>query len=188
MQRLCLVGVLACALMAVPAGASTFVAMSGGELVGQSDAVVVGEVLYTYSYWNAEGTMIFTDAVVHVRESIVGKASGLVSVRTPGGTVADYRVDAHGFPAFRPGQSQVLFLHRTPEGLMEVTGFQQGQYRVVTRSDGVEVAVPALRGVRLLTPGGQAAPAPRAMRLENLKQSIRAEAAGLGIGAHPRVK
>jgi hypothetical protein len=26
------------------------------------------------------------------------------------------------------------------------------------------------------------------MRLEDLKQSIRAQAAGLGIGAHPRVK
>lgn len=186
MKHLSLVGALVCALMAAPVGASTFVAMNGAELVSQSDAVVVGEVLYTYSYWNSEATMIFTDAVVHVREAIVGNASGLVSVRTPGGTVADYRVEAHGFPAFGAGQTQVLYLHRTPEGQMAVTGFQQGQYRVVTRSDGAEVAVPALEGVRLLTANGQAAPRPRALPLETLKASIRAEAAGLD--RNPRVK
>ena len=179
MKRLCLAGALACVL-AAPAGASTFVAMSGGELVKGSDAVVVGEVLYTYSYWNPEGTMVFTDAVIHVREAILGKASGLVSVRTPGGTVADYRVEAHGFPAFRAGERQVLYLHRGASGLMEVTGFQQGQYRLVSRADGVEVAVPALKGVRLLTPSGAAAAMPRAMTFDALRSSIRSAAAGLG--------
>lgn len=185
MKRICLVGALVCALAAVPVGASTFVAMNGAELVGQSDAVVVGEVLYTYSYWNDEGTMIFTDAVVHVRESVLGNVSGLVTVRTPGGTVADYRVEAHGFPAFGKGQTQFLFLHRNGDQ-MEVTGFQQGQYRVVTRSDGTEVAVPALKGTRLLTADGQAAPRPKALPLETLKASVRAEA--VGLAHNPRVK
>ena len=180
MNRLCLVGALACALMVAPAGASTFLAVSGGELVKGSDAVVVGEVLYTYSYWNPEGSMIFTDAVLHVQRSILGEASGLVSVRTPGGQVADYKIEAHGFPAFRAGDRQVLYLHRTAEGLMEVTGFQQGQYRVVSRADGVEVAVPALKGVQLLTSSGALAPMPRAMTLEALEQTIRSEATGLG--------
>ena len=187
MKRLLLVGALACVLT-VPAGASTFVALSDGALVAQSDAVVVGEVLYTYSYWNDEGTMIFTDAVVHVRESVLGDASGLVSVRTPGGVVADYRVDAHGFPMFGKGQTQVLFLHRNAAGQMEVTGFQQGQYRVVTRRDGAEVAVPALKDVRLLSANGQAAPRPKALPLETLKANVRALAAS-GIADHaPRVK
>ena len=185
MKRLCLVGALVCALAAVPVGASTFVAMGDAELVGQSDAVVVGEVLYTYSYWNAEGTMIFTDAVIHVRESVIGNASGLVTVRTPGGTVADYRVEAHGFPMFGQGQTQFLFLHRDGDQ-MAVTGFQQGQYRIVTRSDGAEVAVPALKGARLLTADGQAAPVPRAVPLETLKASVRAQASSLD--RTPRVK
>ncbi len=169
----------------MPLSASTFVAMNGAELVGQSDAVVVGDVLYTYSYWNQEGTMIFTDAVVHVRESVVGNASGLVTVRTPGGTVADYRVEAHGFPVFGKGQTQFLFLHKNGDQ-MEITGFQQGQYRVVTRSDGAEIAVPALQDVRLLTANGQAAPRPKAIPLETLKASVRAEA--VGLDRNPRVK
>jgi hypothetical protein len=179
MKRLCLIGALACVLAVAPVSASTFLAVSQGELVKGSSAVVVGDVLYTYSYWNREGTMIFTDAVIHVRESILGAASGLVAVRTPGGTVADYRVEAHGFPAFRAGDRQVLFLNRTADGLMEVTGFQQGQYKVVHRSDGVAVAVPALRGVRLLTASGAPAPMPRAIELDALAQSIRSEARGL---------
>lgn len=187
MKRLSLVGALVCALATVPVGASTFVAMNGAELVAQSDAVVVGEVLYTYSYWNDERTMIFTDAVVQVRESVVGNVYGLVSVRTPGGIVGDYRVDAHGFPSFRDGQTQFLYLHRNAAGQMEVTGFQQGQYRVVTRSDGAEIAVPALKGMRLLTLNGQAAPRPRALPLETLKASVRAEAAAVRAD-NPRVK
>lgn len=186
MKRSILVGALFCALAAAPLGASTFVAMSDGALVSQSDAVVVGEVLYTYSYWNSEGTMIFTDAVVHVRESITGTASGLVSVRTPGGTVADYRVEAHGFPVFGAGERMVLFLHRGADGLSEVTGFQQGQYRLVTRSDGTEVAVPAMKGVRLLTASGEPAPRPRALPLETLKADVRALSAT--VDRAPRVK
>lgn len=186
MKRLMLVGALACALVAAPLSASTFLAMQGSELVAQSDAVVVGEVLYTYSYWNREGTMVFTDAVVHVQSSVLGKASGLVTVRTPGGTVADFRVEAEGFPAFAAGQRQVLFLHQAADGVMEVTGYQQGQYRVITRSDGVEVAVPALKGARLLTASGAPAALPRAMELSHLTRSIQAEAQGLGH--QPRVK
>lgn len=179
MKRLMIVGALLCALAAVPLSASTFVAMDRGELVAQSHAVVVGEVLYTYSYWNREGTMVFTDAVVHVQEAVLGDVSGLVSVRTPGGQVAGFRVEAHGFPAFGQGQRQLLFLHRAAEGSWEVTGFQQGQFRVVTRSDGKDVAVPALRNVQLLSMSGAPAPMPRAMALDSLKQSIRSEAAGL---------
>jgi hypothetical protein len=186
MKRSILVGALVCALAAAPVGASTFVAMSDGALVAQSDAVVVAEVLYTYSYWNAEGTMIFTDAVVHVRESITGNASGLMSVRTPGGTVADYRVEAHGFPTFGAGERMVLFLHRGTVGLAEVTGFQQGQYRVRTRSDGTEVAIPALKGVRLLTESGAPAPAPRAMPLETLRANV--QALSTPVDRAPRVK
>lgn len=186
MKRLMVVGALICALAAAPLSASTFVALDRGELVAQSDAVVVGEVLYTYSYWNREGTMVFTDAVVHVQEAILGDASGLVSVRTPGGQVAGFRVEAHGFPAFGQGQRQVLFLNRTADGVMEVTGFQQGQFRVITRSDGVEVAVPALKGVQLLSASGARAPMPSATTLDNLKQSIRSEA--IGLDRQPRVK
>jgi hypothetical protein len=186
MKRLCLVGALVCALAAVPVGASTFVAMDGAELVGQSDAVVVGEVLYTYSYWNAEGTMIFTDAVVHVRESVVGEVSGLVSVRTPGGTVAGDRIDAQGFPVFGDGQTQLLFLYRGPAGQMEVTGFQQGQYRVVQRANGAEIAVPVQGGALLLAPDGRVAPNPRAVPLETLKASVRAQA--LSLHDTPRAK
>lgn len=179
MKRLIVVGALLCALAAAPLSASTFVAMDRGELVAQSHAVVVGEVLYTYSYWNRAGSMVFTDAVVHVQDAVLGDLSGLVSVRTPGGQVAGFRVEAHGFPAFGKGQRQLLFLSRTADGAWEVTGYQQGQYRLITRSDGVDVAVPALKNVQLLTASGAPAPMPRAMELGALKASIRSEAAGL---------
>jgi len=172
MKRAVVTAALLLALAAVPAGASTFIALGDAELVAQSDAIVVGEVLDTYSYWNDEQTMIFTEAVINVHRVVAGDAPALVNVRTPGGIVGDYKVEAHGFPAFERGQRQVLFLHQAGSGVVEVTGFQQGQYRVVSQRDGLELAVPALGDVQLLTRSGALAPRPQTVPLEDLVRAI----------------
>ncbi|MGD2115941.1 MAG: hypothetical protein PVG07_12855 [Acidobacteriota bacterium] len=173
MKRAVLTVALLLTLAALPAGASTFVAMSDAELVAQSDAIVIGEVLETFSYWNESKSMIFTEAVIHVHDVVAGDAPALLNVRTPGGTVGSYRVEAHGFPAFGQGQRQLLFVHRGQADSLEVTGFQQGQYRIERRRDGVRMAVPALSGVQLLTRSGVPAPRPEARPLEDLVRSIR---------------
>jgi hypothetical protein len=173
MKRAVLTVALLLALTALPAGASTFVAMSDAELVAQSDAVVVGEVLETFSYWNENKSMIFTEAVIHVHDVVAGNAPAVLNVRTPGGVVGGYKVEAHGFPAFRQGQRQLLFVHHGQANVLEVTGFQQGQYRIERRRDGVRMAVPALAGVQLLTRSGAPAPRPQAVPLEDLVSSIR---------------
>ncbi len=184
MNRRLLLGALALTLVAaaLPAGASTFVALSDAQLVAQSDAVVVGEVLDTFSYWNPQHSMIYTEAVVYVRDVIAGDAPAVLNVRTAGGTVADYKVEASGFPTFQRNQRQVLFLHRTAAGAVEVTGYRQGQYRVFTRSDGVDIAVPALGQVRLLTPSGRLAARPHPQPLASLEANVRSQADRLRRG------
>lgn len=161
----------------VPLSASTFMAMSRGELVAQSDSIVEGVVLKTSSYWTPSGRLIVTEALVQVTDVVAGEAPGVVVVRTFGGEVGGYAVEAHGFPKFAQGERVFLFLHNTEDGAVEVTGYRLGQYRVVRDKAGIEMAVPTLEpGVRLLTPDGAAAPRPAAMKLETLKSSIRAEA------------
>ena len=176
MKRTLLTGALLVALAAtaaIPAGASTFVALSDQELVTQSDAIVVGEVLETFSYWNDEHTMIFTEAVVNVQRVVTGDAPALINVRTAGGVVGSYKVEASGFPTFRKGQRQVLFVHRSAAGALELTGYRQGQYYVQKTAEGREMAVPALRNVRLLTRSGEVAPRPRTVPLESLISAVR---------------
>lgn len=176
MKRLWVIGAVGLLLAAVPATASTFLAMSQEELVAGSSAVVVGRVLQVSSFWNDEGTAIMTEAAVRVEETVVGDSPTVVVVRTFGGEVGGLRIDALGFPTFRAGQRLLLYL-RDAGATAEVVGYRLGEYKLVTRSDGIEVAVPTVDAeVALLNRDGTAAERPRAMALDALKLKIRAAA------------
>jgi hypothetical protein len=167
--------------VAVPTGASTFLAMSQEELVAVADAVVVGEVMQVQSYWNEGATAIVTDALVRVDETLAGNASGVVQVRTFGGQVGPVRIEAHGFPVFERGQRVVL--HLQDEGdAARVVGYQQGHFRILVRkSDGVQVAVPTVdSGAHLITRDGSPVQPQRVRTLDTLRQQVR-DAAAAGV-------
>ena len=174
MKNRALVGLCAALLLlaALPAAASTFFAMNQEELLASSNAVVQGKVLDTRSFWNEKHTMIMTEARVEVTELVAGDAPAVVTVRTFGGEVGDYRVDAAGFPTFSSGDR--LFLYLSSDGdAYRVAGYRQGQYRIRTSAKG-EMAVPTLEhGVRLFTRSGKLAPRPQAVQLDDLKNSVR---------------
>lgn len=175
MKRFVWLAVFALVLAAIPAGASTFVAMSRGELAAQSSAVIEGEVLKINSFWTPSGRLVVTEAMIQVTDRIAGDAPGVVVVKTFGGQVGGYNVEAHGFPAFTVGERVVLFLQGNVNAVTEVTGYRQGQYRVV-REAGVEMAVPTLEpGVNLVRPDGATIARPKAQRLDALKASVRAD-------------
>lgn len=181
MRRLVFLSLLLVLVAGVPVGASTFLDMDQRALVKGSAAVIEGEVLQVHSYWDSKGRMMITDAIVRVTDSVVGNIGSAVVVRTFGGTVEGYTVEAHGFPTFRRGERLLLYLEAERAGTHRVTGYQLGQYRIVTDKSGVDVAVPTLDSeASLLTPEGRQAPRPRSLALETLKNQIRSEAAGLG--------
>jgi hypothetical protein len=174
MKRLVLLGVLALVLaVVIPAGASTFIALSHHELVSQSDAVIQGRVLKVDSYWGQGGRIIMTDALIQVEEKILGNAPTVVRVRTFGGTVGSYTVEAHGFPKFNVNDHLVLFL-KNADNTAEVTGYRQGQWRILERS-GVKLAVPTVEGGSLIGRDGRVMPADKAMPLDTFKNMIRSE-------------
>lgn len=176
-RRILLIGWIV-GLCALPAAASTFVAMEPAELVAASKAVVQGEVLEVHSFWNEDGTAILTEARILVEEVVAGRAPSEVVVRTFGGRVGDYVLEAHGFPTFDAGQRLLLFLYDAPDGSVRVTGYRLGEYRVVRGARGELVARPTLEeGVRLLHADGRPALAPRAVPLAAFKQEIRRLAA-----------
>lgn len=169
-----LTGLVLVGLGATAANASTFLALDVPELVQRSDWVVQGEVLELNSHWDDEGRVIVTDVLLGVKDSVIGKIEGPVWVRTFGGTVGDYTVEAIGFPRFAMGDQVLLFLNQR-EGLdntIRVTGHQLGHYRIVERG-GQKIAVPTLEaGVSLITESGQAAIAPREVPLSQLKGEV----------------
>lgn len=164
--------------LAAPAGASTFLALSQEEMAEQADAVVLGKVLTVDSYWNAEGTVIVTEAMVEIEEKVLGDTPEHVRLLTFGGEVADYKIEAHGFPTFQKGERLLVYLEPAKDGFRRVLGYQQGQYRIRKDKQGKDIAVPALDlGAHVLLKDGTAAPAPRTIALDQLKSQIR-DAAG----------
>lgn len=174
MRKTLVVSCTALALATLPAMASTFVAMTDAELVKGADAIVRGKIVKLESRWNESGNLIVTDATVAVRETLRGTAPEFVTVRTAGGEVGDYGVEAIGFPKFRRGEDVILFLDRGTDGPARVLGFQQGHWEVVERLDGVKMAVPRVEdGAALITRDGQLRPEPRSVLLRDLKRYIR---------------
>jgi hypothetical protein len=181
MKRMVCLALLLALVAGIPAGASTFLAMNQRELVRDSAAVVDGEVLQVHSFWDPKGRMMITEAIVKVSDSVVGNIGSAIVVRTFGGTVEGYTVEAHGFPTFTRGQRLLLFLEPERGGAHRVTGYQLGQYRIVRDKNGFDVAVPTLdKDTSLINREGRQAPRPRALALETLKNQIRNEALSLG--------
>ena len=182
MKRVLSVGLLLAMAAALPAAASTFLAMSQKDLLQQSQAVVQGQVLKVSSFWNATGQIIVTEAMVRVEETIAGEAPAVIVLRTFGGTVDGYTVEAFGFPTFRINERLLLFVGPEKDGVQSVVGYQQGQFRILRNRAGQELAVPAVDGgSTLLSPHGGVTPSTLAVPLATLKDGIRAEARQVGL-------
>lgn len=178
-KRVC--RLLAVAMVAaLPAAASTFLALSREELVRDAEAVVVGRIVEVSSFWNAERTAIVTEATLEVTDTVVGAAPTYLTLRTFGGRVGNYTIEAHGFPRFVLGERALLFLEPEQDGAHKVLGYLQGQYRIRTRQ-GQAIAEPLLdSGARILRRDGSEAPAPRALPLGQLKDQLRDIAGRVG--------
>jgi hypothetical protein len=124
MKRLVSIGLLLLSVAAVPAGASTFFKMSQQDLVRASAAVIQGQVIKVSSFWEPTGRIIVTEALVKVEEKIYGEAPSVVVVRTFGGTVGDFTVEAHGFPKFRLNERLLVYLEPEKDGVSRVAGYQ----------------------------------------------------------------
>ena len=160
------------------AGASTFVALDSSQLIEQSDRVVEGRVIAIESFWDEAGRLVVTEATVQVDETLVGRTESVVKVRTPGGTVGRFRVEAAGFPVLALDEKVILFLREEAQAdYHRVVGFQQGHFEVVERNDGVKLAVPRIEGNgRYVTLDGRRLPAARSSELGQFKETVRAAA------------
>ena len=172
MARRILVGLTALVLSALPLAASTFVHMSPEELVAGSDAVIRGKIVEVHSFWDAAGTLIHTEALVRVDERLLGEAPGFVTLRTVGGTVGSYTVEAHGFPEFRRNESLIAFIKHQADGTARIVGYREGQFRVLRTPEGRVWAMPMVEG-RYLTKDGRVAPPARTVTLEEFRERLR---------------
>ena len=167
MKKIAVTCVLAICLAALPAAASTFVALSGQQMLDQSHAIVQGKVIDLQSSWTESGRLIVTDVKIKVSDRLLGHTDRVIKVRTFGGEVGSMKVEAHGFPVFEKGSEVILFLGGMENGRYSVLGYQQGHFRVV-------------EGVRFIEKSGRMAAAQRSVEIGAFKAAIRGAAAKRG--------
>lgn len=121
---------------AAPAVASTFLKVDLHDLQHMAEAVVRAKVVEVRSYWNDEGTVIFTEAALQVKGRLHGVSDDLIVVRTVGGTVGDFTVEMGGAPRFQQGEEIVAFISRWSDGTPMIAGYAEGMSKVKSDSIG----------------------------------------------------
>jgi hypothetical protein len=143
-------------VMAAPgrASATIIVESSLEELAAQAQVVVLGEVLEVESRWEeiGESKLIVTRVVMATERGVKGAAQGgRVEFWTLGGQVDGLAQRVSGEPTFRVSERAVVFL--APRGDVDarlwVSGMAQGAYRVVSTTEGGDVAVRDTSGLTL---------------------------------------
>lgn len=195
MKRL-LRGALVLALAAsvvAPASATSLVRASLDELVAGNGAVVLGEVLDTYSYWNAERTFILTDVRFKATEVLKGNPLDRdLTITMMGGTVGETTTLIIGTAELVPGNSYVLFLNDEDlpgaKGVRTVRDHAQGAFNVVMAGRGLRAVSQANRHPLVPDKSGyfDAAGGPEGYPLGAMMQSVR-ESAGRD-GRRPEVQ
>ncbi|MBN1606873.1 MAG: hypothetical protein JW940_09580 [Polyangiaceae bacterium] len=135
-------------------------ALSLTELVGKSDAVIVGTPTRWSSQWVSIGghRRMVTDTRIKVTRRVFGVDTHVteITVRTLGGRIGDLGQLVHGEASFGRGQSALVFLRRLDGSRYRVTGMAQGHFSVGPDAQGIIRLGRGLNGTHLL--GGSFSP------------------------------
>jgi hypothetical protein len=181
---------------AMPLSAAQFVLQDFDAMVRDTDYVVRGSVVNTWSAWNDAHDVIYTYATLRVSRYF-GEITGpdTLVVREVGGTVDGYTQEAIGFPAIRRGEQVVLLLSKWADsGDLRIHAYNQGKYLVRMRADCSEVLVsdPVQQGEERITAserrgfGSDAVTEENGLSIEEFAGMIEAARAGEPIQARRR--
>jgi hypothetical protein len=102
--------------------------MSLEDLVERSEFVLHARCLRSWSAWDEQKRVIWTHTELLLAESLKGTAATTIVVSEPGGMVGDVGMTVEGAPRYRSGEEVVVFLYRTPQGLLRTRGLSQGKF------------------------------------------------------------
>ena len=130
MKRLMSTGVLLA--FCVAAAPAAQLELSTAELVGHASLVVLAEVKEVTSYPPDARNVIYSDATVRIKDTVVGAtAEDYVTVRYMGGEYDGLAFVVTAEPTFRVGEEVVLYLAPTGDGAYRCPDGVQSKLSVV---------------------------------------------------------
>jgi hypothetical protein len=110
--------------------AAVYPRITAEELTAQSQLIVEGKVMRSWTAWDSEHKYIWTHYEVTVADAIRGPRGATVTVSEPGGSLDGIHQQFSGAVPYFPGENTVLFLYKTPIGYWRAAGGPQGKFTV----------------------------------------------------------
>lgn len=123
-------GVLALLIPCSGMYATVVPGLSFEQLTDESEMVISGDVVRSWSDWDSAHKFIWTHHEISVSGAHKGALARTVVVSEPGGVVGDRAMSIAGTVSYERGENVVVFLERMPNGYLRTTGWAQGKYVV----------------------------------------------------------
>lgn len=167
---------IAMAILAIPAGATTLIRQGLDRLTAENESVIHGRVIEIHSYWNDDHSFILTDVKFRPQQVFKGnRAAGDVTLTVMGGTVGEISTVIVAGPDLVPGSDYVLFMNREdlPGAAKRLTvrDLAQGVFRVEkgrAYSQALDHPLVADANGRFEAPGGE-----EGLTLEDMSRQVR---------------
>jgi hypothetical protein len=143
---------------------TSIIRISLEETVNKAEWIVEGDVVRNWCGWDSGHRFIWTHTEIAVRDQWKGSVGPTVTVSEPGGVADGMKMDIAGMVRYAPGEHVVVFLFRTPSGLIRTVGLAQGKLEIDNRG----LVHPALAGGMLVSPIGAK---PRGTSVDELESS-----------------
>jgi hypothetical protein len=121
-------------LLCLAAEAAIVPSVSLEELIDQSEAIVHGRVMRSWSAWDGAHKYIWTHHLIAVIDPVRGAGRGFVVASEPGGELDGIGMRFSGALEYAVGEEAIVFLYRTPIGYLRATGSGQGKYTVTAET------------------------------------------------------
>lgn len=110
--------------------AAVFPRVTAEELTAQSQAIVEGNIVRSWTAWDTEHKYIWTHYEISVADYLRGSMGGTFTVSEPGGSLDGLTQQISGSVSYAPGETTILFLYQTPIGYWRSVGGPQGKFTV----------------------------------------------------------
>ncbi|PYJ09279.1 MAG: hypothetical protein DMF06_10515 [Verrucomicrobia bacterium] len=171
-------------LAASSAQATTVIAPTFDQLVGDAELIFQGTVIEARSEWISQGAEreMVTYVTFDIKDAIKGAPGSNYTIRMLGGTIAGETREVADAPRFKAGDRDVVFVEHNGTQFIPLVGIMHGRFHVQTDASGRDVIAKdngaSVGDVTKLGHDERAAAAGPAISLSDFKSAIRQKLAG----------